>query len=132
MKKVHTLGNSLVGGNRRSLNISQQFGDSSINDGTLAKTKVNQLNLSSLLKSNILDDDGIEDLHFYFVSFNQHKKVILKQHEDIESKAKSNVKQQQPKIKGPHIKGMNVQKNNEESKSNNNKTIESIDNEDLF
>ena len=29
------------------------------------------LNLTSLLKSsNILDEDGIEDLHFYFVSFN--------------------------------------------------------------
>jgi len=74
MKKVHTLGNSLVGGgggNRRSLNISQNYADStSINDITYAKTKINHLNMSSLLKSNILDDDGIEDLHFYFVSFN--------------------------------------------------------------
>lgn len=37
------------------------------------------MNLTSLLKSsNILDEDGIEDLHFYFVSFNQHKNSILK------------------------------------------------------
>jgi hypothetical protein len=40
MKKINTLGNSL-GGNRRSLNISHNFGDSSINDITLAKTKLN-------------------------------------------------------------------------------------------
>lgn len=40
------------------------------------------LNLTSLLKSsNILDEDGIEDLHFYFVSFSQHKNGILKMHE---------------------------------------------------
>jgi hypothetical protein len=50
-------------------------------DNTLAKTNKggygyggmgnNNLNLSSLLKqSHLLDDDGIEDLHFYFVSFN--------------------------------------------------------------
>ena len=80
MKKIHTLGNSL-GAHKKSLNISQQFGDS-INDLTLAKTgKINNLNLSSLLKSHLLDDDGIEDLHFYFVSFNHHKQGILKQHE---------------------------------------------------
>ena len=89
MKKIHTLGNSL-GAHKKSLNISQQFGDSSINnDMTLAKTggKMNNLNLSSLLKAhNILDDDGIEDLHFYFVSFNQHKQGILKQHEVMEKK----------------------------------------------
>lgn len=76
MKKIHTLGNSL-GAHKKSLNISQQFGDT-INDLTLAKTgKMGNLNLSSLLKSHILDDDGIEDLHFYFVSFNHHKKNIL-------------------------------------------------------
>lgn len=87
MKKIHTLGNSL-GAHKRSLNISQQFGDS-INDLTLAKTgKLNNLNLSSLLKSHLLDEDGIEDLHFYFVSFNQHKQGILKQHEIIVSSQK--------------------------------------------
>jgi len=45
-----------------------------LNELTLAKTgKINNFNLSSLLKANLLDEDGIEDLHFYFVSFNQHK-----------------------------------------------------------
>jgi hypothetical protein len=24
-----------------------------------------------------LEDDGIEDLHFYFVEFNQHKRLIM-------------------------------------------------------
>jgi hypothetical protein len=48
---------------------------------------MNNLNLSSLLKqSHLLDDDGIEDLHFYFVSFNQHKQGILKQHEVLIAK----------------------------------------------
>lgn len=43
------------------------------------------MNLTSLLKSsNILDEDGIEDLHFYFVSFNQHKNGILKLQERAE------------------------------------------------
>jgi hypothetical protein len=70
MKKLHSLGNSL-GGNKKSLNATHNFGESSMNEFTLAKTgKLNNLNLSSLLKSNLLDDDGIEDLHFYFVSFN--------------------------------------------------------------
>ncbi len=71
MKKIHTLGNNTLGANKMSLNISQKIGDSSLNELTLAKTgKLNNLNLSSLLKSNLLDEDGIEDLHFYFVSFN--------------------------------------------------------------
>ena len=49
--------------------------------------KQNHLNLTSLLKSsNILDEDGIEDLHFYFVSFNQHKNSILKMRERFETK----------------------------------------------
>ena len=60
-KKVKTLGNSLGYGAI----------DSSINEGiTLAKTGIN---LSTLLKRKLLDEDGIEDVHFYFVSFNQHK-----------------------------------------------------------
>ncbi len=54
---------------------------------------MNNLNLSSLLKqSHLLDDDGIEDLHFYFVSFNQHKHGILKQHEVIIAKQLQNSK----------------------------------------
>jgi hypothetical protein len=104
-QKVHTLGNSL-GNNqasnagKQSLNLSQQIGgalslnynhivgggykgDSNIiNNLSLANRTADgkyHLNLTSLLKSsNILDEDGIEDLHFYFVSFNQHKNSILK------------------------------------------------------
>lgn len=82
-KQIYTLGNTIAG-NRKSLNVSQKFNDSSINELTLGKTgKINNLNLSSLLKYNILDEDGIEDLHFYFVSFNQHKHNILKLHENV-------------------------------------------------
>ena len=44
--------------------------DSSLNEAnpnsTLAKTG---LNLSHLLRNNLLEEDGIEDVHFYFVSF---------------------------------------------------------------
>lgn len=44
--------------------------DSSLNEvnpnTTLAKAG---LNLSHLLKNHLLEEDGIEDLHFYFVSF---------------------------------------------------------------
>ena len=36
------------------------------------------VNLRSLLSQNLLEEDGIEDLHFYFVSFNQHKKLIIR------------------------------------------------------
>jgi hypothetical protein len=40
---------------------------------TLGKTT----NLSNMLRhSNLLEEDGIEDLHFYFVEFNQHKRMI--------------------------------------------------------
>jgi hypothetical protein len=59
------------------------------------------MNLTSLLKtSNILDEDGIEDLHFYFVSFSQHKQGILKLQERIEKPSK----EQQPR----HKKGKSV------------------------
>ena len=44
--------------------------DSSLNEANtksnLAKTG---LNLSHLLRNNLLEEDGIEDVHFYFVSF---------------------------------------------------------------
>jgi len=41
--------------------------DSSLNENnTLAKTGIN---LNSLIRQNLLEEDGIEDLHFYFVSF---------------------------------------------------------------
>ena len=59
---------------------------SSLNDGnfyTLAKTGVLNLNLSQLIKSqNLLEDDGLEDLHFYFVSFNNHKQKLLSIQDD--------------------------------------------------
>ena len=75
----HTLGNTLVGNAKQSLNMSNYGGyfsaiqrDSSLNEnGTLAKTGIN---LTSLIRQNLLEEDGIEDLHFYFVSFQQHKK----------------------------------------------------------
>jgi hypothetical protein len=46
---------------------------------TLAKTGLlNNLNLSQLIRSqNFLEEDGIEDLHFYFVSFIKHKNKLL-------------------------------------------------------
>ena len=70
----HTLGNSLGGNPKQSLNMSNYGGyfsaiqrDSSLNEnGTLAKTGIN---LTSLIRQNLLEEDGIEDLHFYFVSF---------------------------------------------------------------
>ena len=68
-KKIVSIGNSL-GANKKSINLSNNCNDSSLYDNTLAKTgKINNLNLSSLIKCNILDDEGIEDMHFYFVSF---------------------------------------------------------------
>lgn len=79
----HTLGNSLGGQQtKQSLNMSNYGGyfsaiqrDSSLNENnTLAKTGIN---LTSLIRQNLLEEDGIEDLHFYFVSFQQHKKQIL-------------------------------------------------------
>jgi hypothetical protein len=37
-----------------------------------------QMNLSNMLRhQNLLEEDGIEDLHFYFVQFNLHKRMIL-------------------------------------------------------
>lgn len=135
MKKIHTLGNSL-GAHKKSLNISQQFGDS-INDLTLAKTgKINNLNLSSLLKSHLLDDDGIEDLHFYFVSFNHHKQGILKQHEvgalkvsnDKHSKHKKSNSSTAVNVK-PNT---NLQQPRRDEIKQSDKTIETVDEEDLF
>ena len=79
----HTLGSNSLGGNQKqSLNMSNYGGyfsaiqrDSSLNENnTLAKTGIN---LNSLIRQNLLEEDGIEDLHFYFVSFQQHKKQIL-------------------------------------------------------
>jgi hypothetical protein len=50
------------------------------------------MNLSQLIKSNnLLDDDGIEDLHFHFVSFNAHKSKLL-------SLQEMKLKQRKPKV----------------------------------
>lgn len=120
VKKINTIGNS-IGGQKMSLNISQNFADST-NEISLAKTgKINHLNLTSLLKSNLLDEDGIEDVHFYFVSFNHHKTQILKMHEQKEMmKAKG--------VKNPLVKGY-TSKVDEISSD---KTIESVEEEDLY
>lgn len=48
---------------------------------SLCKPGTNALNLTSLLKSNLLEDDGIEDLHFYYVAFNKHRDRVLKKME---------------------------------------------------
>ena len=34
--------------------------------------------ISNLLKSQIMEEEGIEDMHFYLVTFNAHKNGILK------------------------------------------------------
>ena len=88
LKNAKSLGNSLGTANKKSLNISNNDkmlagiidrDHSTLNEGqqffTLAKTGLlNNLNLSQLIRShNFLEEDGIEDLHFYFVSFNNHK-----------------------------------------------------------
>lgn len=45
---------------------------------TLGNTRVN---LTQMLKEqNLLEEDGIEDLHFYFVQFNLHKRLIMQHH----------------------------------------------------
>ena len=50
---------------------------------------LNNLNLSQLIRSqNFLEEDGIEDLHFYFVSFNNHKTRVL-YNQEIRAKKRS-------------------------------------------
>lgn len=94
LKNAKSLGNSLGTANKKTLNISHHGNaglaglagiereQSTLNDAqffTLAKTGLlNNLNLSQLIRSqNILEEDGIEDMHFYFVSFNNHKSKVL-------------------------------------------------------
>lgn len=93
INNAKSLGNSLGTANKKTLNISNKGNpgfvmigiereQSTLNDQqffTMAKTGLlNNLNLSQLIRSqNILEEDGIEDLHFYFVSFNNHKSKIL-------------------------------------------------------
>jgi hypothetical protein len=41
-----------------------------------------------MLKSNnLLEEDGIEDLHFYFVEFNLHKRLIMQRQKSIPGRA---------------------------------------------
>ena len=105
--------------------------NSTLNDGgqffTLAKTGIlNNLNLSQLLKSNnnILEEDGIEDLHFYFVSFNIHKTKVLQKYEN--SKWRKN-KIERGKQAG---KAHQAHKKPDTSKEQT-KTIESVSEEEL-
>jgi hypothetical protein len=35
-----------------------------------------------LKSQNFLDEDGIEDMHFYFVSFNSHNSKVLRNQEE--------------------------------------------------
>ena len=104
LKNAKSLGNSLGTANKKTLNMSQHGNagigmtgidrdQSTLNDGqffTLAKTGLlNNLNLSQLIRSQgILEEDGIEDMHFYFVSFNNHKSKILSNQEKKHKKQK--------------------------------------------
>jgi len=163
LKNAKSLGNSL-GTNKKTLNMSQggnmNLGlvgidreHSTLNDGqffTLAKTGLlNNLNLSQLIRTqNILEEDGIEDLHFYFVSFNNHKTKLLYNQEVKLKKLREQQKQRShsqanhPKAQPPSSK---LAKSKDPSKSlgkhNNNqlaeadekqivKSIESLHDED--
>jgi hypothetical protein len=35
------------------------------------------MNITGLLKSNFLEEDGIEDMHFYLVAISNHKQGLL-------------------------------------------------------
>ena len=57
------------------------------------------LNLNKLLQSNLLEEDGIEDLHFYFVSFNQHKKLIMNHQRASQKPPAKPTKGKKPEVK---------------------------------
>mmetsp|Transcript_5126 Transcript_5126/g.7825 ORF Transcript_5126/g.7825 Transcript_5126/m.7825 type:complete len:115 (+) Transcript_5126:1762-2106(+) len=100
---------------------------STLNDGqffTLAKTGLlNNLNLSQLIRSqNILEEDGIEDLHFYFVSFHNHKAKLLF-NQELRHRKQSKQKQPTAKGKQPLAKGKQPQEENH-------RTISSLADED--
>lgn len=103
-------------GNQQSLPMSsgpptsgvQYFRDTHTLKDTLKEKPL----LSNMLKNqNLLEDDGIEDLHFYFVEFNQHKRNIVQHHRTKSA----------GRVTGRLLK----------TKSTQEKTIESCD-EDLF
>jgi hypothetical protein len=70
-------------GNQKEQSINMSSGPAGIfyrDTHTLKDTLGNktQMNLSNMLRhQNLLEEDGIEDLHFYFVQFNLHKRMIL-------------------------------------------------------
>lgn len=45
--------------------------------------------MQHLIQQNLLEDDGIEDLHFYFVEMNQHKKQLIRAHQKRKTPARS-------------------------------------------
>ena len=53
-------------------------------NNSLNKGGTGQLNLTNLLKNHYLEDDGIEDIHFYQVAFNVHRNRVLKKKEHNE------------------------------------------------
>jgi hypothetical protein len=67
---VNSIGNSL---GKKSLNISHNCNESSlfelnhslVKQGYKGLTNYGPFNLKNILKNNLLEDDGIEDLHFY-------------------------------------------------------------------
>ena len=69
-----------------------------------------------------MEDDGIEDLHFYFVSFNNHQQKVLNNQEM--SKVRKN-KTEKPKPKGKSTNAKKTTNNQTEGKEVI-KTIESI------
>ena len=105
-QNTNTLGNANQRvGQQASLNMSGYGGyyrDSSLNDqlqlGTLGKNGA--LNLSCLLRQNLLEEDGIEDLHFYFVSFNQHKQQIMEHQKNIQKRQKEARNRSNPSGRG--------------------------------
>jgi hypothetical protein len=38
-------------------------------------------NLTRILKKNLLEDDGMEDMHFYIVAFQNHRQNIIEKME---------------------------------------------------
>ena len=72
-------------------------------NGTLNKGALNvtgPVQIGSLLKSQMMEEEGIEDMHFYLVTFNAHKNGILK---TLEQKRLQSQKEKATS-KGPSLK----------------------------
>lgn len=87
------------------------------------------MNLTSLLKNNLLDEDGIEDLHFYFVSFNQHKKGVLGKFERKIEGGQQDIRNKRQSADGRLVSKTQL---NSHKDDRSDVTIEVIDEEDLF